>query len=478
MGKFVHSYIVIDTFITDSKVLQQVERVIKSFNIKVPEAANTLSLCIVDSKALQVNQEHYLTHYDYQIVILLEEHLSLEQKLVSQSIPFILHHIFLDFQLLNILQLINKTQNFSLNNKILETIYEAAQNSIVLTDTKGQIVYANTYFVNLTGYDYETLEGNMPHLIKSGFHDSDFYNELWQEISSGKTWHGFFVNKQKSGILFYEEATISPIINAQGTITNYLKIGKSVAKERLHQNVLASEWRSAKDALTYMIPPRSKTKNLTFDLRFRAFNHLGGDFIFYKQVSQAHYVVALLDVMGHGVASTIVGLQALTQLDTRLEFESLLRSVQHLNTYLSLRNSKGDQSLRYLSGIFVELDFKNAQYSFINAGHPDFYLIGHDNALHAIGSNNLLIGINAKYPFRQSKLDLRNIKHIFMYSDGILEIDRSQIDKGDEIMQKVLKESLENNKDILKHVLDTLLNPNFQEDDISMCLLTPNHAYD
>jgi len=472
MGKFIHSYMCVDTFIIDTTILTQVERVKSAFIVPVPDSATTLNLCIVDSKMLLENRDYYINNYEYMVVILLEMHKHLEKELLTQGIKFILHHIFLDIELLNILQLINKTQDLSLNNIILETIYDSAHNSIVLTDVKGQIIYANNYFINLTGYEFESLEGNMPRLIKSGFHEPEFYEQLWKEISSGETWHGFFVNKRKNGTLFYEEATISPIVNPQGIITNYLKIGKSVAKERLHQNALDSEWRSAKDALTHMLPRRTKTKDLSFDLRFRAFNHLGGDFIFYKEIIDGHYVIALLDVMGHGVASSFVGLQAVTQLDTRLEFESLLTSVQHINTYLSLKNSSGEQSLRYMSGIFIELDFNTQKFGYISAGHPEFYLISQENTLHAYESNNLLIGINAKYPFRQSVLDLRDIRHIFMYSDGILEADRSNIDKGDEVMHKVLNDALTGNLNILKHVLDRLLNPNFQEDDISMCLIS------
>ena len=473
MGHFVHNNINIDVYISEPMIAEQVQRVKHSFANPVHIGNTYLNLCIVDSVKFLDNTSYYKTHYDNMILILLREHQHLEKEFLSKGIKFIIHYIFLDIELLNILQLIDKSHDLALNNKILETIYDAAHHSIVLTDAKGQIVYANNYFVNLTGYDFESLIGNMPKLLKSGFHDADFYAQLWDDISCGKTWHGFFVNKQKNGTLFYEEATITPIFTPQGNIKNYLKISNSVAKERLHQNILDGEWRIAKDVLNRMLPKRTKTKDLTFDLRFRAYNHLGGDFILYKRINDERYVIALIDVMGHGIASMIIGLQALAQLDTRLEFEPMLNVVQALNHYLSNQN-KEEESLSYLSGIFMELDFNSREVNYISAGHPDFYLVTKDNQLQPFESNNLLIGINENYPFRQNQLIFENIRHIFMYSDGILEIDRSKIDQGDEIMRKVLIEALECNHDILKHVLDTLLNPNFQEDDISMCLITLN----
>jgi len=475
MGHFVHNYLKIDMAISNPNIIKQVERVKNTFNAPESTEVYTLNLCIIDSKELLENMKYFVTHYDYSVIILLEEHQHLIQELLSMGHQFILHYIFLDIELLNILKLINKTQDLNLNNKILETIYDAAHNAIVLTDREGRIVYANNYFINLTGFDFEALRGNMPQLIKSGFHDAAFYENLWREISSGNTWHGFFVNKHKNGTLFYEEATISPIFTPQGAITNYLKISKSVTKERLHHNTLDSEWRSAKDALSYLLPSRTKTKDLSFDLRFRAYNHLGGDFILYKQLSESHYVIGLLDVMGHGIASMIIGLQALSQLDTRLEFEPLLSAVQKINSYLTNRNKEND-SLSYLSGIFIELDFNTQRFHYISAGHPNFYLISKNHTLIPYESNNLLIGINEKYPYRQSKLDLRDIRHIFMFSDGILEIDRAQISKGDEIMQNAIREALDSDQNLLMYVLDKLLTPHFQEDDISMCLITLNDA--
>ena len=53
-----------------------------------------------------------------------------------------------------------------------------------------------------------------------------FYEEMWNTITSGKTWHGEIINKKKDGTLFHEEMTITPIINDKGKLIQFVAIKK------------------------------------------------------------------------------------------------------------------------------------------------------------------------------------------------------------------------------------------------------------
>lgn len=58
------------------------------------------------------------------------------------------------------------------------------------------------------------------------------YIRLWNDITSGKTWKGEFHNKKKNGELFWELATISPILNAQGETTHYIAIKEDITERK------------------------------------------------------------------------------------------------------------------------------------------------------------------------------------------------------------------------------------------------------
>lgn len=101
--------------------------------------------------------------------------------------------------------------------------------TIVITDTKGLIVYVNPAFEKTTGYSREEALGKNPGILKSGNQDEMFYHELWQTISGGKTWSGCFVNKKKEGSQYTEEATISPIFSDKGEIVNYVAVKRDIS---------------------------------------------------------------------------------------------------------------------------------------------------------------------------------------------------------------------------------------------------------
>lgn len=94
--------------------------------------------------------------------------------------------------------------------------------SVVITDTDATIEYVNPKFEELSGYSYSEVIGQKPNILRSGVHNDSFYEELWSTISSGKTWHGEFCNLRKDGTLYWEMASISPILDDEGNIINYV----------------------------------------------------------------------------------------------------------------------------------------------------------------------------------------------------------------------------------------------------------------
>ncbi len=108
---------------------------------------------------------------------------------------------------------------------------EQAEESIMITDVEGKILYVNPAFERVTGYDRDEILGQTPKLIKSGKHNRAFYNELWGKLTSGESWRGEFVNRKKDGTLYQEEATISPIKDTSGKITNFVAVKRDVTDE-------------------------------------------------------------------------------------------------------------------------------------------------------------------------------------------------------------------------------------------------------
>ncbi len=124
----------------------------------------------------------------------------------------------------------------------LSQAVEQSPATVVITDTQGQIEYVNPRFSQVTGYTSEEALGKNPRLLKSGRHPPEFYRELWDTILTGGEWRGEFINRRKDGETYWEAASISPLVDADGTITHFVKVAEDVtdrvrAEEALEERV-------------------------------------------------------------------------------------------------------------------------------------------------------------------------------------------------------------------------------------------------
>ena len=106
----------------------------------------------------------------------------------------------------------------------LSLAIEQSPVSVVITNPKGKISYVNRKFTECTGYSSEEVIGKNPRILNAGQCAPDLYRSLWQAITSGNVWHGEFCNKRKSGEIFWESSTITPMRGPKGEITHFLAV--------------------------------------------------------------------------------------------------------------------------------------------------------------------------------------------------------------------------------------------------------------
>ena len=114
--------------------------------------------------------------------------------------------------------------------------------SVVITDRTGLIEYVNPKFVEVTGFMPSEVLGRNPRILKSGKMDPAVYEQLWRTIASGREWTGELHNKNKNGELFWEHASISPIIDSRGQIAQFVAIKEDITeRKRLEQQLFQSQ---------------------------------------------------------------------------------------------------------------------------------------------------------------------------------------------------------------------------------------------
>jgi PAS domain S-box-containing protein len=115
-------------------------------------------------------------------------------------------------------------------NRLAIAIEQAAE-SVFITDRDEMIQYVNPAFERITGYRREDAIGQTPRILESGKHGALFYKQMRDTLIRGNAWHGRVVNRKKDGSLYEADATISPVLDKSGKITNFVYIKRDITNE-------------------------------------------------------------------------------------------------------------------------------------------------------------------------------------------------------------------------------------------------------
>ncbi len=131
-----------------------------------------------------------------------------------------------------ILNDISKSERLISDMKKLTEVINRMPSGVVITDKNGTIEYVNPSYERITKYSKDELIGKNPRIFKSFMQTNRFYENFWHTILSGSVWMGNFINNNKYKELVYEEATVIPVKNDSGEITNFIAIKHDVTDRK------------------------------------------------------------------------------------------------------------------------------------------------------------------------------------------------------------------------------------------------------
>lgn len=115
--------------------------------------------------------------------------------------------------------------------RLIAAIEQTAE-SVVITDAAANIVYVNPAFEQTTGYTRDEVIGRNPRILQSGNQPPEFYADMWESLSDGRTWKGEIVNRRKDGGLLPEQTTITPVRDVDGELSTYVAVMRDMTAER------------------------------------------------------------------------------------------------------------------------------------------------------------------------------------------------------------------------------------------------------
>ncbi|MFA6444117.1 MAG: EAL domain-containing protein, partial [Sterolibacterium sp.] len=114
----------------------------------------------------------------------------------------------------------------------LSLAVEQSPESIVITDLDGRIEYVNESSVRKTGYSRQETIGQNPRMLHSGKTPPETFVSLWEALAQGQAWDGEFHNRRKDGSEYIEHAVITPIRQADGSITHYVAVKEDITARK------------------------------------------------------------------------------------------------------------------------------------------------------------------------------------------------------------------------------------------------------
>lgn len=118
------------------------------------------------------------------------------------------------------------------NQPVTQREYVLDEEAVLISrsDLKGRVTFANSTFVEVSGYTRDELLGAPHNLLRHPDMPEAAYADFWKTIQSGATWQGVVKNRRKNGDYYWVNATVAPLRDGD-KVVGYTSVRRKVAPE-------------------------------------------------------------------------------------------------------------------------------------------------------------------------------------------------------------------------------------------------------
>ncbi|NOQ29521.1 MAG: response regulator [Helicobacteraceae bacterium] len=128
--------------------------------------------------------------------------------------------------------LVTKKQELAHSNTLLQQYKHALDESSLLSksDLSGKITFVNKEFCRISKYSESELIGKSHSILRHEDMPASTFKDMWASIQAKKQWRGVIKNRAKDGTEYIVNTLITPILNSDGEIIEYVGVRHDITE--------------------------------------------------------------------------------------------------------------------------------------------------------------------------------------------------------------------------------------------------------
>jgi PAS domain S-box-containing protein len=335
----------------------------------------------------------------------------------------------------------------------IETVLEVLNEGVVITDDRRRILFANSRFLEMTGFSRHEVIG----IDAPSFYSPEEWAFLMLQSDiverSGHNQHAF-VLPQKGGGRFPVIISSRIIHNSgdQFQIVTFTDISEQVrAEEELRsanvklqerQMEIEEDLRLAARVQRSLAPRSLVWDKVSVDAFYQPVHSIGGDFALVNSADHEHLSLLVCDVSGHGIGSALVANRIYSETTSHLRSGMpFVDMFVELNRFL-IKEIGSPGMLVTMAA--ARIDAHRHTMLFAGAGHPPAIVARRGQNPILLESRSMILGAlpDAVNVTTGAEVRLQADDRIVLYTDGLTEVFNSRGEMlGVEGIQEIVRQT-------------------------------------
>ncbi|MED4271408.1 SpoIIE family protein phosphatase [Geobacillus stearothermophilus] len=305
--------------------------------------------------------------------------------------------------------------------QLAEQVYKVMEQAMLVTDGQFVVQFVNPAFTKITGHGVEIV-GQPLHTLYAGYYEAWLYEVIQAGTGKSGEWRGWVRWRRKNSSVYVRQTTVRAVPGHDGGIAFYLFLFAGPTYENRYIAAMKDDLRLAREVQKRVLSKPLSADGIRIAGTYIPSRELGGDMYAWYPIDQQRYGIFLMDVMGHGVAASLICMSVRSLLNGVIRKGIVPTEVfRELNRHMRQLYHENGRMMYYFTAVYVLVDVKERMIEYASAGHPPGFLFQPDGTVAELDRGCAPIGMLPRLFVDSGRLRYESGATLVLYSDGAIE---------------------------------------------------------